>query len=185
MAEGARPIRSAAMPNPMRPTTESSPVSPKIEATNRRGKPWSTAKATWCVTTEKTARGVQRYAKKSAQNARVRSASPISAPQVRAPALAPRAGAAHAGALPHAQPDEGQQHGERAHAQGEIGGAPAVSGDQPLGERTHRQHAGAHARERHAHRAATPLGEPPRDQRPAGIQLTAHAPAAVSPPTIR
>ena len=29
-------------------------------ATNRRGKPWSTAKATWWVTTEKTASGVQR-----------------------------------------------------------------------------------------------------------------------------
>ena len=31
-----------------------------MPATNRRGKPWSTAKATECVTTEKTASGVQR-----------------------------------------------------------------------------------------------------------------------------
>ena len=60
VADVARPIRSAAKPKPIRPTTESSPVSPKMPATNRRGKPWSTAKATEWVTTEKTASGVQR-----------------------------------------------------------------------------------------------------------------------------
>ena len=60
---------------------------------------------------------------------------------------------------------EGEEHGERAQAQDEIGGAPAKAGDQPLGERAHRQHARSHARERHAHRAAPPLGVPARDQR--------------------
>jgi len=46
VAEVVRPIRSAATPNTIRPTVESKPVSPKMPATNRRGKPWSTAKAT-------------------------------------------------------------------------------------------------------------------------------------------
>ena len=53
-------MRSAAMPNTMRPTTERSPVSPKMPATNSRGNPWSTANATWWVTMGNTASGVQR-----------------------------------------------------------------------------------------------------------------------------
>ena len=71
------------------------------------------------------------------------------------------------GGLAHAQPDERHQHDERAHAQDDVGRAPAISGDQPLRERAHHQHAGAHAREGQPQHAAATLGEPPRDQRAA------------------
>src|SRR2546422_5805304 len=79
-----------------------------------------------------------------------RGRSPLGAPTRRS----------HSWRLAHAQPDEGNEHDERAQAEDEIGGAPAVPGDQPLCEQADRQHARPHAREGQAQHAAPPLGEP-------------------------
>ena len=51
------------------------PVRPKIPATNNRGNPWSTANATWCVTTVNTARGVHMYGTSGARTCRPRPAT--------------------------------------------------------------------------------------------------------------
>ena len=166
VAEGARPIRSAAMPNPIRPDHREQPGEPEDPRDEQPGEA-VVHREGHLVRDDREDR--QRRAEVREEE-RPERARPQRVADLRAPGEAParscrRAGAGAAGPVVHAQPDEGQEHGERAQAQGEIGGAPAVSGDQPLGERPHRQHAGAHARERHAHRAAAPLGEPPRDQR--------------------
>jgi hypothetical protein len=92
-------MRSAANPNTTRPTIDMNPVRPKIAATNSRGNPWSTAKATWWVTIVNTASGVHMYAKNSAQNARVRSAARTRTPPPLAATPAAREAGAARGAL--------------------------------------------------------------------------------------
>jgi len=186
----ARPIRSAAMPKPMRPTTESSPVRPEDtrdeEAREGRG---STAKRHLVGDDredgEAGCRGTRRRAPRTA---RVCSASPISVPQVSGPpALARARGAGSVRPVVDAEPDQRQQHRERAHAQDEVGDAPAVARDQPLRERPHRQHAPRPMPEK-----ATPIAlprffrEPPRDQSARGQPSSPRpAPVAVITPTIR